>query len=238
MDELDKKIKHIWRKSKKLGQGMKAKKCPGDNLLVSYMDGVIRDNDKEKVERHLLECNHCLELVITHYKLKEAEAHEAVPEVPVFLMNRAMNLVPEKETKEGFSDIVFKFARETIEIITNPGNLGISFAAVPAPVRGEKGSFSADHIALHKTFTDIESEVEVLRVDEGRVNIRVMNKDIKSGRLVEGLRISLFDPHRETASHIAKKGVVLFEGLNFGKLIIKISRQGKEIGQISLDIKE
>lgn len=238
MDELDKKIKHIWRKSKKQVQGMKGKKCPDHNLLVSYIDGVLRDADKNKVERHLLECSHCVDLVVIHHKIKEAETHEAVADVPPFLVNRARGLVPEKETTEGFFDIVLKFARETIEIITNPGNLGISYAAAPVPVRGEKKKLTSNHISLHKTFPDMESDVEIAKTRDGLVNIRILNRDIRSGRPVEGARISLFNPEREVASHIAKKGEVLFEGLGFGIYVFKISRKGSEIGHISFIIKE
>jgi len=238
MDELDKKIKHIWRKSKKQAPDMKAGMCPGHNMLASYIDGALRDADKDKMERHILECGHCLDLVMLHHKVKESEAIERVPKVPAFLVRRARDLVTEKETREGIMDIVLKFARETIEIITNPGNLGISYTAAPVPVRGEKKDAAGNHISLHKNFADMESDVDILKTGEGRVNIRILSKDIASGRPVEGARISLLNPEREMASHIARKGEVLFEGLSFGKYMIRISRKGREAGHISIDIKE
>jgi hypothetical protein len=190
------------------------------------------------VEQHLLECNNCLDLIVLQNKIRAEEAHESITDVPAYLMNKAMDLVAEKDTGEGLFDIVLKFARETIEIIRNPGNLAISHAAVPVPVRGEKSVLSTNIITLSKTFSDVESEVEVMRVGEDFVNIRTIIRYVESGEPVEELRVSLFNPRREMASCIAKNGKVHFEGLRFGKYVIKINRQGREIGQISLNIKE
>jgi hypothetical protein len=238
MDELDRKIKHIWNKAGKPDSRMKKGHCPEDTLLSSYMDGTLNKTDKERIEKHLLECANCLDLIHLYKKVREDEAREAVHDAPAAWIKKAMNLVSEKETVEGLFDIVLKFARETIEILANPGNLAISHIAVPVPVRGKKSALSANHITLNKTFSDVESEVEVTRVGEGCVNIRVMIKDIKTGVPAEGLRINLFNPHREIASYIAKNGEVRFEDIGFGKYVIKLNRQGKEIGQLSLNIKE
>jgi hypothetical protein len=236
MDELDRKIKHIWNQSKK-SSGMKSKKCPEENTLISYIEGVLGESDKEKVEQHLPECGDCLDLVLSYHKVREGEAREPVPEAPVNLMNKAMGLVTTKDTGEGLFDIVLKFAKETIEIITNPGNLGFH-SAVPVPVRGEKSSISSNLITLNRTISGVESVVDVERVDEGLVNIRAVARDSKSGEPVEGLRISLFNPDREIASYIAQQGAVRFENLRFGKYVIKFKQQGEEIGQMSLNITE
>jgi hypothetical protein len=235
MDELDKKINGSLAGIKKQGPGTKKSRCPDDNLLASYADGVLRDNVKEGVERHLTECNNCLDLVISYNKVKVSEAHEAVPDVPTALINKAMDLV--KDKGEGIFDIVLKFARETIDIITNPGNLGISYSAVPVPVRSGESPTEANLITLNRTFSEVESAVDVERVGEGRVNISTRIKDISSGKPAEGLRVSLLDPDREIASYIAKNGEACFEGLGFGKYVLRYQKHGEETGRISLNIK-
>jgi hypothetical protein len=238
MDDLDRKIKKILRKSKKQDSDVTSQKCPDSHLLASYADGVINQIDKGKVEEHLFQCSTCLDLVHGYQKVRMGEKHGTLPEVPGRLVDNAMNLVAAEETREGVFDVVLKFARETIEIISNPGNLAISHAAVPVPVRGEKGTVSANIITVNKIFSNVESAVYVERAGKDRVNIKAIVTDIGSGQPVDGLRISLFNPEFEMASHMAKKGKALFENVMFGKYVIKLYLKGKEIGHIALHIKK
>lgn len=237
MDELDKKIKKILSKSKKSDSGLKSGNCPDDHILVSYADGVIDEIHKENVEEHLLTCKACLDLVLGYKNVIIGEKLETLPEVPGILVDNAMHLVTAEETGKGLFDIVLQFARETITIVANPGNLAISHAAVPVPLRGEKGTVSANIITVHKTFPDVEISVDVESAGEERVKIKTLITDIESGQPVDGYRTSLFNPEFEMASHMAKKGKVLFENVMFGKYVIKLYLKGKEIGQIALHIK-
>ncbi|MFV1951288.1 MAG: zf-HC2 domain-containing protein [Nitrospinota bacterium] len=240
MDEIDKKIKHIWNKIRKPDASTKREDCPDDKTLSYYIDGVLRETDKERIEQHLLECSNCLDLILLHKKVKENEAHEAVPDVPIGWIERAIDIFPEKEKDAAVSpfDIVFRFAKETIEIIRNPGNLSISYGTVPVPVRGEKKILSTNLVTLSKRFPDVESEVEVEKIGKNNVNIKIITKGVTSGLPLEGLRISLFNPHREIASYVAENGEVHFEDLRFGEYVIKITMLNKKIGQVSLNIKE
>jgi hypothetical protein len=238
MDELDKKIKKIWNKVKKPAAVKGKENCPGDNVLSYYTDGILKEADKEKVEQHLLQCKDCLEMILLQNKVRQGEALEAVPEAPSSWMEKAMDLVPAKDARDGVFDIVLKFARETIEIITNPGNLLISYDAVPLPVRGERKKLPANFVNLSKTFSDIKCDIEVEKVADRHVNLKIITRDIKSELPAERLRISLFNPRKEIASFIAKKGDAHFEGLRFGEYVIKVNRQGKQIGRVSLEIKE
>ncbi len=239
MDKIDKKIKHIWNKVKKQDSGIKGENCLDDKMLSHYIGGVLKNTDKEKVEQHILECNYCLDMILLHKKAIQDEAYEAVPDVPVVWMERAKSLVTGKvaDAKAGLFDIVLEFAKETIEVIKNTGNLSISYGAVPVPVRGEKKTLPTNLVTLSRTFSHIQSDLEVEKVGEGKVNMKVMTKDVGSGEPVKGLRISIFNPRREIASHIAENGEVCFEGLRLGEYIVKINRPDKEIGQISLNIK-
>lgn len=240
MDDLDKKIKKLWYKFYKHPLSAKKEDCPGDRLLACYNDGMLKEQDKERIEQHLLVCNDCLDLVLLQEKVRREEAHEAIPDVPRRWIEKAINLFPEKEKDitEGLFDIALKFAKDAIEVIRNPGHLLISYGAVPVPVRGEEKTLSTNLITLSKTFSDEESEVEVERIGKGRVNLKVMTKGVKSGAYLEGIRVSLFNPSREIASYVAESGEVFFAGIRLDKYVIKIIRLGTEIGQISLNLKE
>ncbi len=192
------------------------------------------------MEEHLLLCNDCLNLILLHEKVRREEAVEAIPDVPNGWIKRAVNLLPEKEedATKGLFDIVLKFAKETIEIIENTGSLSISYEATPVTIRGEKKNLSPNLVTLGKTFPEVESKIEVEKVNEYHVNIKVMITNVDPGAPVEELRISLFNPSLEIASYVSEGGEVYFTDVRFGKYVIKISRRGRKIGRISLNLKE
>ncbi len=238
MDELDNKIRDILNKTKKPASGEKRANCPGDIVLAQYIDDALNDIDKQKMERHLVECNDCLDQIILHKTILQEEALEGLPDVPPSLVHKAMDLVTEKKKDlAGLVDVILTFAKETIEIM-NPGNLSISYGAVPVPVRGETKTVSSNMVTLRKVFSDLEAEADVERIGDGSVNIKITTKNVSTGLPSDGLRISLFNPDREIASDIAEKGEAHFDRLKFGEYVIRINSQGVEIGHISLNIKE
>jgi hypothetical protein len=239
MDELDKKIKDILKKTKSAVSGEKEMNCPEEIVLSQFIDDVLDNSDKQKMEHHLVECSFCLDQVIMHKKIREEEALEGMPDVPHAIVQRAMNLVTakKKDLAAEIVDVILTFAKETIEIM-NPGNLSISYGAVPVPVRGEKKTVSSNMVTLHKVFAHLEAEVDVERIGDGTVNIRITTKDISSSEHAGRLRISLFNPHREIASDIVERGEAHFDMLRLGEYVIRIHKKGEEIGHVSLNIKE
>lgn len=238
MDEIDKTIQYIWNKAKEKRTHLKSKNCPEDKIIFQYITGVLKASDRERVEKHLLECDNCMDLVLLHQKIKEDETYEAAPDVPKQWIENVIKLNKQKEkhASKGLFDIIIKLTKETIDIIRNPGNLSISYGYVSVPLRAEKEP-AVNLIHLKKTLSNIESEVQIERIDDGYVNMKVTTKDLETGLFVKGLRISLLDHHREIASYITKNGEAYFKEIKFGEYIIKLIKQGKEIGQISLNIR-
>ena len=239
MNKIDKRIRDLWVKHKTSESDKRRENCPEDKLLASYVDGLLKGPDNEQIERHLSECNDCLELILLHKKVCDDEIHETVLDAPQEWIERAVNLHPlkEKDATESLFDIVLKFAKETIEVIKNPGNLPISYETCPVPVRGEKEKLSTNIVTLGKTFSNIKTEIEIEKVDEGFVNIRVAVKSIKSDLPLKGLRISLLNPSQEVASCMIEDGEVCFEDIRLGEYFVNLNRLGDSIGQISLSLK-
>jgi hypothetical protein len=236
MDELDKKIKSLWSKVRS-NPVNKCEECPEVQTLLYFIDGILKEADRERVEKHLLECSHCTDLVILNNKVKHDEVNAVLPQAPESWVLNAMNLVSEKDDAAGLFDIALKFAKETIEILTNPANLPVSMGAAPVPVRGENEILYTDHVVLSKTFNTIKSDCEIERIDDDNLNIRVFMKNLESGEPAQGLRVNLFNPDQEIASFTVEHGEVCFSDVSFGKYVIRIMKQGSEIGQISLNLK-
>lgn len=239
MDEIDKNIKYIWKRIKNKSSNIKSTNCPDDEILSHYIDGELNETDKEKIKQHLLECDYCLDLIIFQKKLKEEEVCAEIPDVPRILIERATNLCfKEEEIRTRPFDIILKFAKDMIEILENLGKLSISYGAVPVPLRGGQKATSTNVIALSKTLSDLECKVQFENIGNGYVNIKIAIRDAKNNSPAKGIRISLFNPSLEIASSIAKNGEVSFGGIRLGEYLIVMKRQGKNIGQISLKMKE
>jgi len=62
-------IKQVFSKMKKLSP--KPKKCPEDELLAAYLEGSLKEKEREGIEEHLVLCSQCTESLIS---LSEAES--------------------------------------------------------------------------------------------------------------------------------------------------------------------
>lgn len=238
MDEADKIIKQVWTRFKRPVSGIRGECCPGDGVLSLYVDGALNISDRETTERHLLECSYCLELVLNYKKTVSVNACEESPDAPALWKEKTKKLVVTriKEGRGGLFDIVLQFTRDAIEVISNPGQLDIAAGLMLKPLRSGNKILSPDHITLSKTFSDMESEIVVERIDDRHVNMKIRTVDAHSRIPVKVLRISLLNPFRELASYITDDGEVSFGNLSYGEYAIKIIRGREEIGQISLNI--
>jgi hypothetical protein len=238
MDETDKIIKQVWTKVGRSGPEVKSKCCPGDRILSLYADGILNESERERTERHLLECDYCLDLVLLHKKTADEKAYAESPDAPALWKEMTKSLVGErvKECREGLFDIILKFTKDTIEVISNPGKLAAAYGPMPEPLRSGNKILSPNLIILSKTFSDMESEVEVERIDDRHVNMKIRTMDVHSKAPAKVLRVSLFNPIRELASYITDDGAVSFGNLNYGAYEIKIIKGREEIGHISLNI--
>ena len=135
MNEFDKDIKAIWNRMKKQKPVIRTGNCPDEEMLAYYLEGILRDNEKESLEQHLLSCNDCLNSIVLYEKLKK-ESLEKVPDVPIAWNEKILSMIPQKKITEDIFDIVIRFAKETIEIIRNPGDLLILQGPGPGSCEG------------------------------------------------------------------------------------------------------
>lgn len=211
--------------------------CPDDEQLLFYMAGFLNESDKERVERHLLRCKDCLNIVVIDSEVKRVAQQESIPQVTVAWMEKAETLYSQEKKRWGvLVDAVLKFASDTIEVMKNPGNLIISYDAIPATLRGHHDRNLANHVTLSKTFSEIKSETEIERLDNDHINITVLATRLDSGAPEPCVRVSIFNPNQELASYIAENGFVYFPDLSLNSYTIRISRQHMRLGEIRLDL--
>jgi hypothetical protein len=230
-DKWDRLIGDVWKRIR--GESLVEREpCIDEEILACYNENLLDEKEREKVEKHLLKCKHCLELVLQYQRVKEAAAQEELLAVPASTLKKAIDLVPEE--KLSFFDVVLNFVKETINVISNPLNLPLSLEPAPVSVRGIEHRAPQTTARITKSLPTLELQVEVEGVEKKTVDLRVGTLDLSDKKPKPGLRVSLFDMERELASYISEEGWVLFEDLSYGKYIIKIKDNGKTVGQTSL----
>ena len=122
-------------------------------------------------------------MALLYRKVQQDESPEVLTDVPTSWKLRAKNLYREAmhSGRSDLFDVVLKFAKDTIEIIKNPGGLAISYAASPVTVRGEGESRQSNLVILGRDTPDVSSHVEVERISPERANIKVTAIDKSTG---------------------------------------------------------
>ena len=87
-----------------------------------------------------------------------------------------------------------------------------------------------------RNFGELSAEVQVEKLDNNMGEIRVMA--LRKSRPVDGIRVTLIQDGRELHSSITEGGRTLFEGVEFGRLVVRLASGSDAIGEIGLSIME
>ena len=90
----DKLIRKIFDKMKE--ELSKTEKCPDENDLVRFAEGIMDEKEVASIEEHLALCPKCCDYVISLNKVMNFSEEENLPEVPDEQMRKAIGLVEER----------------------------------------------------------------------------------------------------------------------------------------------
>lgn len=209
--------------------------CPGEIQLALYAEGALED--KAAIEEHLFRCTDCLDTLILYEEGRALSEDQPLPDVPGQWMEKAIGLPAGEAGRAGFFDAVLKVTGEIITVLRKAGGLAVSRMPQPEPLRGGRAE-GKELVTLRKSFPGLAAEVEVAKRGRDRVDLRVTVESPRHEAAGGGLRVSLHNPVREIASYVAEDGTVSFSGLPFGEYVIKIMRDRKPAGELSLEVKE
>ncbi len=115
MDRIDEFLKSLLNKSKE-DRGLLREKehtCPSEEIIACYLDNLLNDNEREKVEEHLARCEDCLQQTIMFHGLRKEIKENGYMAVPTEATELAKNIVPESSTKS-LIEIILEFVSNTI----------------------------------------------------------------------------------------------------------------------------
>jgi hypothetical protein len=211
-------------------------RCVREEVLMDYLEGRLSEKERSKSERHIANCETCLEEVVVAGEMIRGNRHFVLDTVPEDVTRRAIEAVraiKDNSLLDKVSIIMRSLVSKLFEISSGLWpwkNTGL------APVRGTKTVIAEDLILLRKSFSDLDVEIEIEKKSPNMVSIRVMLG--RDGNPDKPIRVTLFKNGREVASCPSTRSPALFEDIPFGHYQLVFTRNGVKAGEYPFEIKE
>lgn len=206
--------------------------CPDEETMVCFSEGKLSSLEAQKLERHIVECQRCSQILAI---LKTA-AIEEKEEPSLSLVQRAKDLV-KQETTPFILEAIIAIKERALELIQTSANVILGNQIVPPSiVRSRSISEFKEEICLIKEFENLKI---ILKIEKKEGDIAGLTLEIRKKETdlpLEGVRLVLLKDEIEIESYWAKAGGVFFDNLNFGKYSIQIW-QKELLGAINIEIR-
>lgn len=212
--------------------------CPDEEMLAAYIEGLLPDYKRARMEAHLSECDTCLEeFKLTNSILRGGDRFEP-DTVPPEVTLSAVDLV-NSESAVSSSSSGKKIKRYVSALYSNlfhhlqVPSLG---EAQLVPIRSSKIAVSDDLFRIKKSFREFDTEIEIEKTGENTAHIRV--RLFERNGCSNRIRVTLKRGERELCSSLSSGGGVHFEDISFGPCKLIFDRDGVSLGAYLFDIKE
>jgi hypothetical protein len=231
-EKLERLIKLAYRQWKSSGQA-KLDLHPDEEVLACFLEGRLSDEEKEKLQGHLLKCDACIEKVVLAISTEGLEAVE----VPQELLGRIRGRLSEGAGCV-FWEIVLRFREKMVEVFNTTGDILVGQELMPvALLRSRSIKDFKDEVTILKDVKDIRIEAKVENKGGGIFNLSLTAKEKSTHKVIKDLRVTLIRDEVELESCIADSGSVSFEHVLLGKYTVEISSLEGKVATILLDIK-
>ena len=210
--------------------------CVSDENLTDYLEGRLPPRQRRQVERHLSLCDQCLENVHICRRIGLVFSVNQAAIAPTAATKRilgGLDRLDEGNLLDKLTGRVKALSLQWQRFLEQ--NSKLSFAAL-APIRGNKTQVADDLVILYKTFSDLETEISVEKVDHQLANVTVAIRKANPEKVP--VRVSLMAEDRELASYLMDKGDAHFESVTFGHYALMFTHKSILIGHYSFQIKE
>ena len=212
--------------------------CPDEEILASYVEGLLTENERSQMEAHLAQCDTCREEFKLSSHLVRRGADVDIDMAPPEVTRTAIQLVNSADFASG-GLLKKKFARTSAALQDRLFQY-LRFPFGPkwdlATVRGNSKTMPDDLFHIKKNYREFDAEIEIEKTGENAAHIRV-NLFGHNG-CGDNIRITLKQGKRELCSSLSSHGHVLFEDISFGPYELIFDRDGVNLGAYRFDIKE
>lgn len=210
--------------------------CLNDEHLTDYSEGRLSPRQRRQVERHLSLCDQCLDYVHMCRRIDSGLSIDKTALAPTVLTKRTIGGLDRMAAGSPLDWLAGRARALSLQwrrFFERQGKLG--FAAL-ATIRGNKTLVADDLALVRKTFSDLETEISVEKIDHQVVTVSVAIRNANPEKTP--VRVSLMSEEREVASYLIDKGGVHFESVTFGHYALMFTRNSSLIGRYFFQIKE
>lgn len=211
--------------------------CPREETLYDYLNDKLDPGVKEDVEKHLCQCESCLQTLLVVLELIEDTYVPKESDVPAHVKKRVLAHVP-SERSQVLREVWEQIKKRSVSFFMELADLFSFKNQKFVYVRGKRKFISKNLVVVEKVFKDVKFEIEVEKIGANASDIKIKATHPQTGAPFSGVRINICDDTREVASFVALHGEAFFENIVFGNYRLMAWENKKKLGEVLLKIKE
>lgn len=212
--------------------------CPDEEMLASYVEGLLPEIKRSQMEAHLSLCDTCREeFKLTNHLVRGGSA-VGIDTAPPEVTRSAIAMVNSADFASG-GLLKKKMERPSVALqdrLLQYLRFPLKHGWNLAPVRGNRKAAADDLFRIKKDYREFDAEIEIEKTGENTAHIRVSL--FGHNGCGNKIRVTLKRGERELCSSLPNDGRVLFEDISFGPCNLIFDRDGVRLGAYRFDIKE
>jgi hypothetical protein len=212
-------------------------KCIKEEHLVNYLEKRLSGPLLEKVERHLSQCDACLDALAIINKLSQDDTMDPLEHVPQRVTDQAVFAVLKSKREPIPGKIIKNLKKKGSDLKSALYDLICFSPSEYVHVRADKKTTTLKPVTVKKAMADFEVEIEIHNKGDRTAAIRVGVTLLKNGNSDHPVRVTLLEDSRELSSYPLKNPVV-FESIAYGRYTLLFTRKGVKAGEYRFRIKD
>lgn len=234
-DDLDIWIRDVVMRISVKKEEKQGNACIDEELLACYLENLLSEAEKRKVEEHLSVCDKCLDLFLIMHKVKlQAEVAEPLV-LPKKVVQRLEAVMP--GGKKGLVAAIADLLLTCVNLIKSFLDTLVTIDLSPQTIRGKVAAGTQEGLVFVRQFGDVKIKLRLERVAKNRYELLLRAFSADDRLITQGLRVSLIQKTRELASNRMEEGEAHFEGIRPGKYKLRVLRNTSIVGELPLSIK-
>lgn len=214
--------------------------CLSDETICLYLESLLSDAERDRVQEHLCECSFCLESVIDVVKAEALEKTE--------ISQEREETESRIKAKAGFGEVTEAIIKPLqISLAWIGGHLILKETDAefipfwndlkPILVRGGSDKKTLSLPPFSKTCGDFKVMVCIIKEEEGKCAIQFRVFPLSEKKEGVRIKVELVKEGRMLRSFLLENDTLLFQGISPGEYLIHIRDGEHLLGDISIKIK-
>ena len=166
MDDMDKKLGHLMKNNAHVNSSDAGDACLSEEQFAEYLNNLLQTSEKNRVEKHLDECDACFQKSIIFSKVNAEVSNKEQPDIPQSLIEKTKKLIS-SQTSDDMVEVVLEFGRNIVNIIKDTADICIVREPDAPSFRNGRKKEESSHVAqLSRDFNGIEAVISVEKTDD------------------------------------------------------------------------